>query len=153
MYDLFFRYLTCTNCATDCEHYPLPNSRLTWSFKETGEGNSAELDDTASETSESPDVQLCVEEWICVIYDGVWYPGLITNIESDQITVKFLKRIKKSFEWPEPADVQSVTPNQILCKIDEPSKICCKNKKERYSLSRNQMQYVNEMFASCVIYN
>lgn len=146
--ELFFRYLTCPDCAltNSCEHYSLSKSKVTWSFAENV------VDDSFSNAIEEAAITFEENEWISVIYDKLWYPGLIKSIKNDQITVTFLKRGNKSYEWPVPEDIQVVVPAQILCKIDEPRKIT-KNKKQRYLISDYQIKSLDELTMNCKIYD
>lgn len=57
-----------------------------------------------------------VDDWIIIIYDKVWYPGVITHMDNKGLlTVKFLKRNAKTttFTFPTVNDIQKVYGNQI----------------------------------------
>lgn len=64
----------------------------------------------------------CVGRWCMVKYDDDHYPGIIINVEDDNIQVNCMHRngINKFF-WPGPRkDISWYADNQIVCLIKEP---------------------------------
>jgi len=76
----------------------------------------------------APDVSCAVDrvsaiscgEWVAVIYDENWFPGIVEEVVADRLTVNFMSRSSKRFVWPDVQDRQTVLENGILCKIESP---------------------------------
>ncbi len=63
---------------------------------------------------------MCSGEWVAVIYDEQWFPGLVEQNLSGQLTVNFMARSAKRFIWPDIGDRQILHVNGVLCKIEPP---------------------------------
>jgi len=64
---------------------------------------------------------ICSGQWVAVIYDDVWFPGVVENSVSGTLTVKFMcRRQLKHFVWPDITDRQTVLETGVLCKIRSP---------------------------------
>ncbi|KAG8299644.1 hypothetical protein J6590_095768 [Homalodisca vitripennis] len=92
------------------------------------ERKKTDIDETAPQQYDvlASDTPVCgnsddVEEgdWVIVIYDG-WYPGVVDRRDENFLSVNFMHTTVTKFFWPTEADIQTLQPNDILCKIDVP---------------------------------
>ena len=102
---LSFRYLSCYECKIEngenCIHHSLKNSKITYE---------PQKESTIKNYSEG--------DWIVVMYDKIWYPGIVLKIESQLIKTKFLEYKDNFFKLPLVDGVQEVYATQILCQIE-----------------------------------
>lgn len=164
---LNLKYLSCHhNSATNsvCSHYNiydyiyidgLQNNQPT---KVTVDAPSKtiqcmEIDDNSDDTAinEITGIDIMkydIGDWIVVRYDGVWYPGIIININKKQeLVTKFLSRSHSQVFWPKSQDVQKVLRSQVLCKINLPKTIVGK-----YVIKKETYDYINSMSKNCPVY-
>ena len=156
--DLSFRYLTCTDCPGKCVHYGLKNSKLVVTDALVPENHEENVTDSSECSEDVPDLSSleCYEEgeWIVVVYDGKWFPGIIEsiNLARNVLKTKFLSREGKKMTWPLIPDIQEVVPTQVLCKIEPPHVISNTKTKTVLSVSPKEYKFINEAFKNCKIY-
>lgn len=92
-----------------------------------------------------------VGDWIIVIYDGIWYPGMIEQKGSDTLKTNFMSRTGNTFFWPEKMDIQEVWATQVLSRISKPYQTGSRNKPV-YRLTPQEYSRVNKAAKNCVIY-
>ena len=66
---------------------------------------------------------LDVNQWVAVIYDDVWWPGVIQAVHEERGSYKinFMKPVgDNKFIWPEEIDVAQVSQAEILQYIPMP---------------------------------
>lgn len=126
---LTFRYLSCSECNTEnCIHYNLRKSLTSYA-------------------------KVYVKnDWVAVIFDGIWYPGLISEVQADTFIIKFMNRKQKSFFWPKKEEREELHRNQILCKIEEPKQVSIKNKKNIFTFTDKEYERIEELLEKCEIY-
>uniref|UniRef100_A0A6P7H4A3 Uncharacterized protein LOC114345898 n=1 Tax=Diabrotica virgifera virgifera TaxID=50390 RepID=A0A6P7H4A3_DIAVI len=65
-------------------------------------------------------LDFALDEWVLVIYDDCWYPGVIEKIKRDNLTITFMERKDNIFKWPNPEDCQTVKKSGIFKKMTSP---------------------------------
>jgi hypothetical protein len=72
---------------------------------------------------QSVDSQL-VGKWCVVKYDDVPYPGIVQNVDDDDIEVQVMHKIGNNrYFWPLMPDILWYKHSQLLCEITEPTKV------------------------------
>ena len=63
-----------------------------------------------------------VLDYVSCLYDNKWWVGIITNVDKEDVQVKFMhpSGSSKSFQWPHTDDICWVPNDHILCKTDIP---------------------------------
>ncbi len=74
-----------------------------------------------SAVDEAPSVVL-QQDWVVVIYQKRWYPGLVESNNGDIMTVNFMTRRNRKFSWPTSVDRQMLSSDGILCRLKSPPK-------------------------------
>lgn len=128
--ELSCRYLSCSDCIEifECMHYHIASVNYAKKSKTTD--NDSET--TNLETNFKSVNTFEVGEWIVVIYDDDWFPGLIKAIEDGTLITEFLSRDKAGFCFAQPPhaeDAQKIIPQQVLCKIQSPTTKVFRKKK------------------------
>ncbi|XP_046670267.1 uncharacterized protein LOC124360580 [Homalodisca vitripennis] len=59
-------------------------------------------------------------DWVVVIYDQDWYPGIVDRRDENFLSVNFMSKTGIKFFWPSPPDILTVEADSILCKVDSP---------------------------------
>ena len=142
--EMGFRFLTCVTCSSELtsNHYGL---QITSSYDD--ESNTKHTNDFIPDENTYK-----IGDWIAVIYEKVWYPGEIVDINNNILCTKFLCRGKKTFLWPKVPDIQNVFTTQVICKIESPSKCLLKNKTETFKFCDEQLKFINNCVENCEIY-
>ena len=67
------------------------------------------------------------DNWVVVIYENQWYPGVITEVDETSVVVNCMSNSSKNkpycFRWPSHEDNLKYLENEILCQINPPSLI------------------------------
>lgn len=61
-------------------------------------------------------------DWVAVLYDTNWYPGIVEDTIEDNLKISFMARAGQHFFWPEKSDIQVVASDEILCILEYPPK-------------------------------
>lgn len=148
---LFFRYASCTECLlkTKCTHFSLKHVQTYPSF--VSSSNSIEIG-TGIETDYFMTLENSYEigDWVVVIYDKIWYPGIIIALKNDMLVTNFMSKSGITFKWPKKKDVQNVLKSQVLLKIKEPTDI--DGKKKKFQFTETDFNMINDAADNCVIY-
>lgn len=61
-------------------------------------------------------------QWVAVIYDEEWWPGIIMEVINDSCTINFMKPSSSynKFAWPEKEETDIVSSDSILSLLPEP---------------------------------
>ena len=84
-----------------------------------------------------------VNDWIVVIFDNKWYPGVIMEVNNEFLVTKFTTGNKKVWSWPKNPDMQNILPVQVLCKISTPKP---GTKKDTFTLSNQEYKIIQNNF-------
>lgn len=83
-----------------------------------------------------------VGKWCVVNYDDVPYPGVVQNVDDDDIEVQVMHKIGSNrYFWPMMPDILWYKHSQMLCEISEPSKVGTRH----YQLSKSDWAKVIKM--------
>ncbi|XP_054278012.1 uncharacterized protein LOC128996630 isoform X2 [Macrosteles quadrilineatus] len=109
------RLLSCKDCTGSiiCSHFPIDSGKFEMPNSIIAEPT------TAPNTTEN--VQ--PGDWVSVIYDNTWYPGVVEEVTDQDMTINFMKRSGTFFVWPTKLDKQSVPLNGILSTLNPPIKV------------------------------
>ena len=129
--------MSCYECNPEnCIHYNLESSKILY-----------------KQPNESKPKDYKEGDWIVVIYNKIWYPGVIIQIEKDNLITKFLEYRDNYFQSPYVDDIQTVFKTQVLCEIEAPVTANKKKYKTKtYQFSEQTMKFVNAATKSCKIY-
>ena len=73
---------------------------------------------------EIPVAKAKVHDWVAVAFENGWYPGIVTQIGPEKLTVDFLHptSVQGRFKDPPRPDVAEIYPTFVFaCPIDQPS--------------------------------
>ena len=61
-------------------------------------------------------------DYVTCLYDNRWWVAIITNVDKEDVQVKFMHSSgpSRSFQWPHVDDICWILNYHILCKIDIP---------------------------------
>ncbi|GBO19681.1 hypothetical protein AVEN_7181-1 [Araneus ventricosus] len=82
--------------------------------------NTNDCKDSQASTPDLESEPIIVGAWVAVVYDENWFPGLIEEINDDNLKINFMLRNGSRFYWPNIPDIQEVPKNGILCLIRSP---------------------------------
>lgn len=86
----------------------------------------------------SIDSQL-VGKWCVVLYDDIPYPGVVQNVDDDDVEVQVMHKIgNNQYFWPMIPDRLWYNHSQIICEISEPTKVGSRH----YQLSKSDWDKV-----------
>ncbi|CAH1115714.1 unnamed protein product [Psylliodes chrysocephalus] len=63
---------------------------------------------------------ISVGDWVVVLYQDDWYPGIVLENISGQLKIDFMVRQSEHFCWPKTSDTQKVAEAGVLYKIIKP---------------------------------
>lgn len=157
--DLTFRYLTCNVCSLDvtCTHYDMPHSSISFkNFKQPTTSGDTELQTfKESELASYKQFSICdfrVEDWVVVIFDRIWYPGVIKKVTKKKILIRFTEREEKKIWWPSPIFEQSLFPSQILLKIECLKEVKNSKGEKVLKIKDKDYDYTDSCAKNCSIY-
>nr|XP_042896254.1 uncharacterized protein LOC122269017 [Parasteatoda tepidariorum] len=86
---------------------------------------------------EKKSTNIAVGDWLAVIYDNLWYPGSVEEIQEDGFVLSFMHCSGDKFYWPSPEEKFTVPENEIMCIIsDAPQPIS-----RRHFIIQNKKKY------------
>lgn len=115
-----------------------------------------------------PQVPPSVGSWVTAIFgesNPNWYPGnksclrllcledfwqsftilgVITAVNNDQLTIKFLERSRKNYKWPIKDDIQIINYTEILCVLNHPPRSVSKSREHLFFIP--QEENIDNMF-------
>ena len=62
-------------------------------------------------------------EWLVILYENEWYPGVIVEVTGTGTVVDCMKNVsigKNCFRWHTPKDIMTYSDDEIVCKISPP---------------------------------
>lgn len=127
---LNLRFLSCLDCELGCDHFGLVPQQVHFDYSNLTDilnpqkksmTNAGALPEFKMDVVQNKE-NLNPQDWVAVVYDNTWYPGIIEHISVDILTVSFMQPtpLGDKFFWPKKADRQTICSNGILCKIKPP---------------------------------
>ncbi|XP_054262091.1 uncharacterized protein LOC128986031 [Macrosteles quadrilineatus] len=86
---------------------------------------------------------IVIGDWVAVVYDDLWYPGIIERKMDENVEITFMKRNGKVLHWPSTPDKQTVAIHTILCKILEPP---LPTSSRQFKLPSQEFQRIDQTF-------
>lgn len=101
---LFFWYASCTECLskTECTHFSLKHTQ-TYPLLQCNKNIEIESGNRNNDTltlTRTLNNNYQVGEWIVVVYEKIWYPGVIIELKDNILVTNFMSKYGKTFSWP-----------------------------------------------------
>jgi hypothetical protein len=145
---IFFNSLSCFECSFDqpCCHFHLGSGydRLCkFPYAETASSNAPQKHKRNKEECGNS----VIGNWVAVIYDSHWVPGVIEKERKNMVTIKFMKVIGQNrFVWPEIDDKDTISLNSILTTLNEHPELVSYTGRAIHSLPKHEYQRVSNIF-------
>lgn len=80
-------------------------------------------------------------DWVSVMHDDYWWPGVVEDIDDEYLYLSFMKPLgKNKFFWPHIPEKDKILKKNILTKLEKPQSAI--NSRGHFSLSTEEVKKI-----------
>lgn len=147
--------MTCLSCdnKTVCKHYGMPKSKMDYAkVLNLPQSNKVTLQQKPTIPKPYKMADFEINYFVVVIFDKIWYPGIVKKIFKRKLLIKFADRVSKKIFWPPKSYEQELFYSQILCIIDPLTEEKTNRGETLLKMTNQQFKFIDLLADNCIIY-